>query len=78
MNVREIKLQENGLFSRLVLELGDRLVRFLGAACCEVNLRVVHKELLRGSNQHNVKKLVGARGLTHLYSFLSDTSVTTW
>ena len=47
MNVREMKLKENGLFSRLVLELGDRLVRFLGAARCEVNLRVVHKELLK-------------------------------
>ena len=41
MKVREIKLQENGLFSRLVHKLGDGLIRFLSAARCEVNFRVV-------------------------------------
>jgi hypothetical protein len=61
MNVREIKLQENGLFSRLVLELGDRLVRLLGAARCEVNLRIAHKELLKGSTNQNSVKVRGSR-----------------
>ena len=42
MKVREIKLQENGLFARLILQLRDRLVRLLGAASCEVNFRVMH------------------------------------
>jgi hypothetical protein len=41
MKVREIKLQENGLFARLVFELRDRLVRFLGASRRKVNLRIV-------------------------------------
>ena len=39
--VREIKLQENGLFARLVLQLRDRLVRLLGTARREVNFRVM-------------------------------------
>ena len=41
MKVREIELQENGLFSCLVLQLGDRFVRLLGAARREVNFRVM-------------------------------------
>ena len=40
-NIREIKLEENGLLARLLLKLGDRFVRFLGAARREVNPRVV-------------------------------------
>ena len=39
--VREIKLQKNGLFARLVLQFGDRLVRLLGTARREVNFRVM-------------------------------------
>jgi hypothetical protein len=41
MKIREIKLQENGLFARLVLQLFDGLICLLGAARCEVNRRVV-------------------------------------
>ena len=40
-NIREVKLEENGFFACLVLQLGDRLVRLLSTARCEVNLRVV-------------------------------------
>ena len=46
-NIREIKLQENGLLARLALQRGDRLARLLSAARCEVNLRVACQELLR-------------------------------
>ena len=46
MKVREIELQENGLFTSLVLQLGDRFVRLLRAARCEVNFRVMRQELL--------------------------------
>jgi hypothetical protein len=41
MKIREIKLQENSLLSRLVLQLFDRFVCLLGAARREVNRRVV-------------------------------------
>ena len=39
--IRKVELQENGLLPRLVLQLGYRFIRLLGAACREVNLRVV-------------------------------------
>jgi hypothetical protein len=41
MEIRQIKLQENSLLSRLVLQLRDRFVRLLSATCCEVNRRIV-------------------------------------
>lgn len=41
MKIRQIQLQENSLFTRLALQLSDRLVCFLGTPRREVNRRVV-------------------------------------
>ena len=45
-DVGEVELQEDGLLSRLSLELRDRRVRFGCAACGEVNLCVMVQERL--------------------------------
>jgi hypothetical protein len=76
-NIREIKLQENGLLARLVLQLGDRLVRLLSIARREVNLRVVHQKLLEVRWLRQLTSVV-KKGEAHLDSFLSDASIATY
>lgn len=44
--VRKIELQENGLLSRLLLQLRNRRVRFGRAACGQVDLCVMIQERL--------------------------------